>query len=35
LKEFVKRNNNPRPGAAETSAVEERLPPPSRQNNAK
>ncbi|CAJ2638239.1 unnamed protein product [Trifolium pratense] len=35
LREFVKRNNDPRPEAAETRAVEEVLPQPAGQNNAK
>ncbi|PNX67433.1 hypothetical protein L195_g063515, partial [Trifolium pratense] len=33
--EFVKRNNDPRPEAAEARAVEEVLPQPAGQNNAK
>ncbi|PNX70444.1 hypothetical protein L195_g057399, partial [Trifolium pratense] len=35
LKEFVKRNNDPRPEAAEARAVEEVLPQPSGKNSAK
>ncbi|CAJ2634295.1 unnamed protein product [Trifolium pratense] len=35
LREFVKRNNDPRPEAAETRAVEEVVPPPAGQSSTK